>query len=58
MLCYLVCFFINTRPTFLFQTQTQMHLLGRKYKKTYNFLDVHKHKTIKMYYDQETRRRF
>ena len=49
-------FFINTRPTFLFQTQ--MHLLGRKYKKTYNFLDVQKHKTIKMYYDQETRRRF
>ena len=27
------------------QTQTQMHLFGRKYK-TYNFLDVHKHKTI------------
>ena len=26
-------------------TQTQMHLFGRKYK-TYNFLDVHKHKTI------------
>ena len=27
------------------KTQTQMHLFGRKYK-TYNFLDVHKHKTI------------
>ena len=34
---------VNLRSTQL--TQTQMHLFGRKYK-TYNFLDVHKHKTI------------
>ena len=27
------------------QTQTQMHLFGRKYK-TYSLLDLHKHKTI------------
>ena len=27
----------------VYPTQTQMHLLGRKYKKTYNFLAVHKH---------------
>ena len=32
-------------PRYKTQTQTQMHLFGRKYK-TYNFLDVHKHKTI------------
>ena len=41
----LVLFIGKKQCYFETQTQTQMHLFGRKYK-TYNFLDVHKHKTI------------